>query len=317
METFRMYGGSRQSGPWEKRYNPLEEHDHDDDIGTAHRKNMKAIPAAQRRIQQKATIFASFAISISIFIINNSIQNHANDVVDIHGRSMHYDPMERPEDCTSDEIDVLRHQLPPTDCVSTKKQPWRQKCSFTYATRCPDNPWLEDYFHSIHRNRIKLASSTSSSNNNNDLDFLSLFIGCNKGMDAVNAMRMGSGNSIFDKEAWRKAMSKSEKLSLDVCGQSLTKQFSLDNNMSASSSLSYGHHIAKVHCVEPMPATYHKLNRSANELGWDARGFVVTHAAIGKEDSIASFPADTTAGVENIGLANGCGSGKCEDVIVY
>lgn len=115
-------------------------------------------------------------------------------------------------------------------------------------------------------------------------------------------------------------MSKSEKLHLDVCGQSLTEQFSLDNNTSASSSSSsssYGHHRAEVHCVEPMPSTYRKLYRSANELGWDARGFVVTHAAIGKEDGIAPFPADATAGVENIGLDNGCGSGKCEDVNVY
>ena len=220
-----------------------------------------------------------------------------------------YPEAERPLDCTPDQLDVVRYQLPPDDCARTKRQPWRQECSFSYATRCPENTWLSDYFQKHHQ--VRSSSSTNKAHNDDDPEFLSLFIGCNKGMDAVDAMRMGSGNAIFDKEAWKSAMSKFGELHFDVCKQSSTNQFPLDRNASGEGVK------AELHCIEPMPKTARELNRSAKELGWDANGFIVTHAAIGREDGIASFPGDATAGVENIGLGNGCGSEKCEDVTVY
>jgi len=41
------------------------------------------------------------------------------------------------EQCTPSELSLILYQLPNEDCYTYKKQPWRQKCSLTYATKCP------------------------------------------------------------------------------------------------------------------------------------------------------------------------------------
>jgi len=41
------------------------------------------------------------------------------------------------EQCTPSELKLILYQLPNDDCYTYKKQPWRQKCSLTYATKCP------------------------------------------------------------------------------------------------------------------------------------------------------------------------------------
>ena len=41
------------------------------------------------------------------------------------------------EKCTPSELSLILYQLPNDDCYTYKKQPWRQKCSLTYATKCP------------------------------------------------------------------------------------------------------------------------------------------------------------------------------------
>ena len=66
-----------------------------------------------------------------------------------------------------------------------------------------------------------------------------------------------------------------------------------------------------------MPATAKELDRAARELGWTEKGFIVTHAAIGRKNGIASFPSTSSIGVENKGLDNSCDSGHCENVTVY
>jgi hypothetical protein len=38
--------------------------------------------------------------------------------------------------CTHLELLIIRRQLPPDDCLTYEGQPWLQKCSMSYATRC-------------------------------------------------------------------------------------------------------------------------------------------------------------------------------------
>ena len=102
------------------------------------------------------------------------------------------------------------------------------------------------------------------------------------------------------------------KLHNDVCGQASTPQFPLAPGSDRTTRKK-----SELHCIEPMPATAKELARAAQELGWTEMGFVVTHAAIGKNDGMARFPSTSSVGVENKGLGNGCESSLCEDVVVY
>ena len=44
-----------------------------------------------------------------------------------------------PRQCTIEELGVIKRQLPPDDCVEYATQPWTQRCSLSYATRCKTN----------------------------------------------------------------------------------------------------------------------------------------------------------------------------------
>jgi hypothetical protein len=161
------------------------------------------------------------------------------------------------EQCSPEQLAIIKKQLPPDECLENKRQQHRQRCSFTYASRCPDAVWLEDFYTDIH-------SKTSSSQLQSP--FVSLFIGCNKGFDAFNALRMGSGNRHFEKANWRKAITKrvedsGGRLHHNVCNQDAEPQFPLPESSPNST-----HTDAIVHCIEPMPQTYKTLRMTASSL---------------------------------------------------
>ena len=84
---------------------------------------------------------------------------------------------ERPLYCTEDQLNTIRKHLPPDDCNRYKEQPWLQKCSFTQTKKCPDNQWLAEYFKKGHK------QSTKQGLQKEEGQFLSIVVGCNKGMD--------------------------------------------------------------------------------------------------------------------------------------
>lgn len=47
--------------------------------------------------------------------------------------------------CTQKQLDILNYQLPEFRCRKTLNRPWVNHCSFSYATRCTDQSWLEHY----------------------------------------------------------------------------------------------------------------------------------------------------------------------------
>ena len=200
--------------------------------------------------------------------------------------------------CTPDQLLLIQQQLPPHDCETNKRQPWTQQCSFSYATQCPDATWIEDFYSKKHKTK-----------SNRNETFTGMFVGCNKGMDAVNTLRMGSGNPSINKDEWKIAMTRGGKETLggSVCNQANLPQFELhDHNAqhnNKTSSESQSTTLSQVHCIEPMPSTYQALSQSAKQLQWDAQGLIVTHAAISKSNGTIPFPSGK-AGRENLGIAN-------------
>ena len=160
---------------------------------------------------------------------------------------------------------------------------------------------------------------------------------------------MGSGNPDFDKRLWNDTITQQGKLSLhrDVCNEVSRPQFDLpmktqNTTSSASSSTSM---LSQVHCIEAMPTTARgkeiyvegaihlfsyslwspslnysmfntntALQRAAHETKYDTMGFIVSHAALAKEDGFVSFPANAKVGVENKGISNtNCDGGDNDD----
>jgi len=211
----------------------------------------------------------------------------------------------RPPICSHDELMKVRHQLPPENCIAWK--PFMQRSSFTAATRCPKQTWLDFYYTELQK--IYFASSMVGLSQLLPSSFLGISIGCNKGYDAINTLRMGTYDNSINKIDWKAAMEGNRtEIGRGVCRQDdprdvfeILKEFQQQQSLSSSPSRPQG----EMHCIEPMPQTYKRLNLSAKVLGYDQKGLMVTHAAVSKESGKTFFPSGTTAGVENTGLTFG------------
>lgn len=186
---------------------------------------------------------------------------------------------------------MIRSQLPPDACLKTHRNPWANNCSFSFATRCPQAVWVDEFYQ--HH-----AAQTA------------VYVGCNKGMDAINALRMISANPAIDKNAWRDSFFKDQTIESGVCNQEFGEQFSIPASRTQTPAV--------VHCIEAMPITAAHLNRTAGELGLD-ESLIVTNAAMASVDGVAVFPnVEEKVGVEGMGLAD-CKKNQdnCKEVPLY
>ena len=204
---------------------------------------------------------------------------------------------EKPPACTSEQKATILKQLSPKYC-NHQYEAYDQLCSFTKATKCVEPTWLESYYKDLKRNRAE--------------DFVAVYVGCNKGYDAVNALRMGTGSSHYDKKVWKEKLQETRDSS--VCGQH-DNQFPI---VDEDQDIVNGY----VHCLEPMANNFEKLDTAAKHLGWEDN-FLVTRAAISKQTGTIKFEK-TEFGVENMGLSiRKCGKRKngtfrnCDVVNVY
>lgn len=223
----------------------------------------------------------------------------------------------KPQACTNDQLIKIRHQLPPEVCVEqySLNLLFTHLCPLTTATNCPNASWLDDYYLELQRN--------SSSSDLIPPNFLGISVGCNKGFDAINTLRMGTFDDSISKASWKQAMTHDgSSLHHSVCNQDAADDIFevLEPYQKDSTSKSnLPHPEGEMHCIEPMPQTYAKLNRSAEVLGYSQKGLKITHGAISKESGEMLFHTGGAAGVENRGLAN-CGTSnahECEAVKVY
>lgn len=215
-------------------------------------------------------------------------------------------PVPTPKQCTMDQLLRIRSQLHPQDCITSISSPWLQRCSITKATSCPDSAnWLEEYYSELQR-EYYYSTMTTRGTTISKKPFIGMSVGCNKGFDALNILRMGTFDASLDKNEWRKAMTlNDEKIHTSVCDQDTTLAFAVDSKITQRRD-------GEVYCFEPMPKTHKKLRESAEILGYDQKGFKVVHAAVSREEGKAFFDGGDNfkTGVENKGLWNGCGSDK-------
>jgi len=211
-----------------------------------------------------------------------------------------------PLQCSIDQLSKIRSQLIPNDCAYAIEKPWLQTCSFTVASACPEAIWLDVYYKNLQKDYIENSESFDSN------PFVGISVGCNKGFDALNTLRMGTFDSSLSKSAWDKEMNDDSKLYMSVCGQDTSTPFEVSIDVKKRRP-------GEVHCFEPMTATFNKLKKSAEILRYDKKGLKVIHGAVSNRNGTSLFPTNYSIGVENIGLKNNCAKdGKfCESVNVY
>ena len=186
--------------------------------------------------------------------------------------------------------------------------PWRKEHS-----RCPESSgYLEEHYmrkQLAARRRYSAATEAPPSTNT----FLGLSIGCNKGYDAVNTLRMGSFNPALSTEKWAETLTNLKMNGAGVCGQRDTTQFGplLFESAEAAARVVPS---AELHCVEPLGSNFRVLENATRTLGYDRHGLRVHRAAVSNRVGEVSFPIGPP-GKESLGISH-CETRKCETVYV-
>ena len=208
-----------------------------------------------------------------------------------------------PVACTTEQKSIIMKHLDPTLCHKDQGRAFEQKCSLTQATKCPKQTWITDYYQDKHDKKNHDDHDTAAG----DSSFVAVYVGCNKGYDAVNTLRMGSGDKRYNKKDWRGQLQETYE---SVCAQNEDDlEFPIHHDHSASllrsgSGSSSPIIDATVHCLEPTPRLADRLLSSVKNLGWD-NNLLVTQAAISRNNGEMYFPNPRKViGVENQGLSN-------------
>jgi len=219
--------------------------------------------------------------------------------------------------CTLDELLTVRSQLNPELCPTARRIPSAQHCSITQATKCVDSSnWLEEYYQEVYaiyqqNNNTQQQEQEQEQEQERDTsndEFVAISVGCNKGFDALNTLRMGTYDSSLSKRRWKRAMEHDgQKLHNAVCQQDQTKQFEVPTTNRRDNKLVIR---GEMHCFEAMPQTASRLAHTAEQLGYDKKGFRVIHAAVSKKIGTALFETYETKEKNNIGVENK-GLGNC------
>lgn len=233
-------------------------------------------------------------------------------------------PLPLPRQCSSEDLDTVKRQLPNGDCSDTFKMPWQNECSFSYATRCPEAVWLTEQYTTntdpaagaAASNRIGASTSTDNDTDTSMPPALAIYVGCNKAMDAVNSLRMISGDATYDRDRWRDLFFEGHKFEAGRCGQDTGEQFPIAGHRDKKKNTRN----AVVHCIEAMPVTATRLNETVQALGWQNQ-LVVSNVAVSDTDGSILFPdVKGKVGVENLGIENCQGKDAqqlCKNVPLY
>jgi FkbM family methyltransferase len=263
-------------------------------IGSENQFRTKRSPAKKNRLLMIAFCFVAIYRSWS-----TAIQEADNQKTQT-ANNRESDPTSKSVQCSQETKAIIESQLDPSSCIESKKEPWLQKCSFSQATKCPDATWIDKHY--------KESALTSLDGSSIKESFVGISIGCNKGFDALNTMRMGTLNTKFDKDAWARAMGETD---LSVCSQNIVPQFDIATGAQARQG--------EMHCIELMPLTVSRLTEAAQALDIVDQGFVITGAGMGKKDSTMRILKIDKIGEENLGLESVCNEKQtigCDEVSV-
>jgi FkbM family methyltransferase len=181
------------------------------------------------------------------------------------------------ERCSRSQLRAINKALPDRDgACSSSKYPWYNKCPISQITGCPDTPWLESHY------RQDFGGES----------FLAVNIGCNKGYDAVNLLRMGSNNETVSKARWREAMPTA--IEGGNCGQEET-EYLVETVRNIRP--------AQVLCVEPMPGTFAALQQAL--MSTALQGLLVRQYAVNNHEPNTTLFPSANVGAEKQGIG-GC-----------
>lgn len=214
--------------------------------------------------------------------------------------------------CTKVELDRIGKQLTPEKCKKFRRQPYKQLCSFTKATGCIRATWLTDYYDDLHEKddarrrrhdrggdeEEALPERQRRRRQRQRWPFVGMSVGCNKGYDALDTLRMGTANGRFDKRTWHEAMhDDGAEIPEPYCSQerNVTDQFEVGGGGVRDGSERAG----EMHCIEALPASYHRLKHSAEKMDIERDGFVVKNAVMmmAPEKETVLFPVGNTSKV--------------------
>lgn len=178
--------------------------------------------------------------------------------------------------CTEEDRTIILTQLPKEECYEYAGRPWFIRCSFSYATQCPEALWLSEYYSRLHRdnNDSRQPQQSQQQSQQSRRKMTAIYVGCNKAMDAVNTLRMLSNDPSFDLPTWQRelsAQSNNATIKPGVCAQESQSQFEVQvlGGGGSSAATTGGGTDVVVHCIEAMPVTADALRRATQSLGWE------------------------------------------------
>jgi len=166
----------------------------------------------------------------------------------------------RLKSCTTEEKQIIASQL--------------QRLGLKNATKCPEPSW----YYAPGTNAFPPLQDRA----------VAISVGCNKGFDAVDTLRLFSQNATYTKKEWIRKLG---IIHPGSCGQMDAKDPEIVSTNTRPTT---------VHCIEPLPATASRLLYAAEKLGWQD-SFRVYHAAMSSVDGSVLFPV-ATAGTEHLGM---------------
>ncbi|KAG7341827.1 hypothetical protein IV203_006919 [Nitzschia inconspicua] len=198
-----------------------------------------------------------------------------------------------PPQCTSDQMEVLKRQLPPGGCEKRKDKPFRRMdCSFSAATTCGDYPvWLYD-FHAHHN--VVLDDDKAER-------FQAIMVGCNKAYDAVDLLRLATRDTTerYDREAWRAQFLKTDD-PLDPIDDAVSscprKLIEIPTTQQPQE--------AQVYCIEAAPNTFQQLEKTKDAMGYTIDELDLSHIAMRLESGTMSVYTKDPIGISQVGPAN-------------
>jgi FkbM family methyltransferase len=181
---------------------------------------------------------------------------------------------------------MIQLQLPGVVCQENAKRPWNNRCPLSFATRCPQASWVSEFY-----DRLNKEAMTAKPRKRQRT---AVYVGCNKGMDAINTLRMLSNNPAVDKFEWRDVFFENQTVAAGHCNQEFEPQYDI-------AAESAGTVKTIVHCLEAMPVTARQLASTVRRLQLDDV-LLVKNAAVSDSDGWTLFPNQEKVGVEGLGL---------------
>jgi len=166
-----------------------------------------------------------------------------------------------PPQCTNEQYDVLKKQLPGSGCEEFQQKAWlTQSCSFASKTICGNaNPhWFYDY--------IQQQKNVTEDNDDEDITFRAIIVGCNKGYEAIELLRIASPPSSdtnrYSWIDWKSEFHKvdgsdkiDESLDCPIVGTVPSNKNSLFKKQ-------------QVFCIEGYSKTFDQLKKTKDALGF-------------------------------------------------